>query len=71
MVLNPDKCHVMTLGFQDQNFDFHYKNLVIRNSTEEKILGITMDNKLNSRSHYISICTVANQKLSACCRISN
>ena len=30
MVLNPDKCHFMTLGFQDQNFDFHYKNIVIK-----------------------------------------
>ena len=35
MVLNPDKCHFMTLGFQDQNFDFHYKNVVIKNSAEE------------------------------------
>ena len=30
MVLNPDKCHFMTFGFQDQNFDFHYKNVVIK-----------------------------------------
>ena len=42
MVLNPDKCHFMTLGFQDQNFDFHYKNVFIRNSAEEKILGTTI-----------------------------
>ena len=42
MVLNPDKCHFMTLGFQDQNFDFHYKKVFIRNSVEEKILGTTI-----------------------------
>ena len=36
MVLNPDQCHFMTLGFQDQNFDFHCKNVVIRNSAEKK-----------------------------------
>ena len=47
----------MTLGFQDQNFDFHYKELLIKNSTEEKILGI--------KAHMLNICTVANQMLSA------
>ena len=51
----------MTLGFQDQNFEFHYENLVIKNSTEETILGI--------KAHMLNICTVANQKLSALCRI--
>ena len=30
-----------------------------------------MDNKLNFKSHIINICTVANQKLSAVCRILN
>ena len=30
MVLNPDKCH-----FQDQNFEFHYENVVIKNSVEK------------------------------------
>ena len=67
MVLNPDKCHFMTLGFQDQNFDFHYKNVVTRNSAEKKVLGITIDNKLNFKSHIINICTDVNQKLSALC----
>ena len=45
MVLNPDKCHFMTLDFQDQN-------LVIRKSAEEKILGMIIDNKLNFKSHH-------------------
>ena len=53
------------------NFDFHYKNVVIKNSAEEKILGITIDNKLNFKSHIINIYTVANLKLSALFRISN
>ena len=71
MVLNPDKCHFMALGFQDQNFDFHYQIVFIRNLAEEKIFGITIDNKLNFKSHIENICTVANQKLSAFCRISD
>ena len=63
----------MTLGFQDQNFDFYYKNVLIRNSTGEKVLGITIDYKLNLdlKSHIIHIYTVAKQKLIALCRTSN
>ena len=30
----------MTLDFQDQNFDFHYENVVNKNSAEERILGM-------------------------------
>ena len=36
----------------------------------EKILGITVDNKLNFKSH-INISTVVNKKLNTLCRISN
>ena len=71
MVLNPDKCHFTILCFQDQSFDFHYENVVIRNSAEEKILGITIGNKLNFKAHIINFCTVAYQKLSALCKVSN
>ena len=61
----------MTLGLQDKNFNFHYENIVMRSSAEEKILGITIKNKLNFKSHIINISTVANQKLSALCKILN
>ena len=61
----------LTLGFQDQIFDFYYKNIIIRNSAEKKILRITIDHKLNFKSRIINISTVANQNLSALCRISN
>ena len=71
VVLNPDKCHFMALGFEVQNFDPHYENVAIRNSAEQKILEITIDNKPNFKFHIKSICTVANQKLSAFCKISN
>ena len=37
MVINPKKCDFMTLGFQVQNFDFHYETIVIKSSAEEKI----------------------------------
>ena len=64
MDLNPDKLHFMTLDFHVQNFDVHYENVIIKNSAEEKILGTTIDNKLNFKSHIINICIVPNRKLS-------
>ena len=48
----------MPLALQEQNF--HYKDVVITNSAEEKILGITIDNKVNFLSQIINICTAAN-----------
>ena len=48
----------MKLGFQDQNFDFHYENIVIENSSEEKLFGITREDKLNFECYIINICTV-------------
>ena len=59
MALNHDKYHFMTLCFQDQNLNFHFKNVVVKNSAEEKILEITTDNKLNFICHIINICIVA------------
>ena len=44
-----------------ENFNFHYENVVIKHSAEEKILGITIDNKLNFKSRITIICTIANQ----------
>ena len=70
IVLNPDKCHFLTLGFNKPFPDFSFKNTIIRNVNEEKILGIVIDNNLNFKSHMKKICEKANQKLSALARIS-
>ena len=70
MVWNPSKCHFMKLGFQDQNFDFHYENIVIENSSEEKLFGITREDKLNFECYIINIFTVSNQNLSPICKVT-
>ena len=70
MVLNPDKCHFLTLGFNEPFADFSFKNTIIKNATEEKTLEIVIDNNLNFKSHMKKICENANQKLSALARIS-
>ena len=70
MILNPDKCYFFTLGFQDTQPNFSYDNITIKNVSEEKILGITIDNKLTFKSHLKNICKKANQKLNALARIT-
>ena len=70
VIHNPDKCHFLTLGFNEPFPDFSFKNTIIKNATEEKILEIVIDNNLNFKSHMKKICVKANQKLSALSRIS-
>ena len=50
--------------------NFSYDNIKIKNVSEEKILGITIDNKLTFKSHLKNICKKANQKLNALARIT-
>ena len=71
LVLNADKCHFMTIGPGNNCFDFQVDDTIIKNSQEEKILGVIIDNELNFQSHINSICKKANQKLNALFRISN
>ena len=60
----------LTLGFNEPFPDFFFKNTIIKNATEEKILEIVIDNNFNFKSHMRKICEKANQKLSALVRIS-
>jgi len=71
MILNPDKCSYLVLGNKKQVIQsLHFENFILPNVSEEKILGITFDNKLRFDSHIKVICKKANQKLSALSRIS-
>ena len=43
MVLNPDKCSFMVFGINDElQTDLVSNNVIIKNSEEEKVLGITI-----------------------------
>ena len=53
MVLNPDKCHFMTLGFTNPLPDVSYKDVIIKNTTQERVLGITIDSKLNFKKAHL------------------
>ena len=71
MVFNPDKCHFLTLGFYKAFPDFSFKNTIIKNITEEKILETAIKNNLNFKSHITKICTKANQRLCALAKFQN
>ena len=49
MTLNAGKCHFMCLGWDAANETFIVKNLVMTNSKNQKIVGVTTDNKLNCK----------------------
>ena len=64
-VLNPDKCHFMTLGIKNDLPDFTYNNSIIKNCASEKLLGVIIDNKLDFKEHLTKVCKNANLKLNA------
>ena len=69
-ILNPDEYYFLTLGFQDAQPNFSYDKITVKNVSEEKILGITTDNKLSFKSHLKNNCKKATQKLNALVRIT-
>ena len=69
VVLNVDKCHFMSLGKNTENENFIFNNLIFSNSNEERILGITNDNKLTFKSHIKILCRKAIQKTGALSRL--
>ena len=71
MALNAGKCHFMCLGKDTRNETFIFKGLVMKNSKEQKIIRVTIDNKLTFKSHVKNLCKKASQKIGALSRLSN
>ena len=69
MVVNPDKFQIMFLGCNDLKVSLDIDTFNITSTDTVKLLGITLDNKLNFNSHIEGICKKANQKISALFRI--
>ena len=46
MVFNPDKCSLMLISIDDES-GLIYGNKTLRKSTQDKILGVTIDNRLD------------------------
>ena len=70
MVLNPDKCSFMLLGVDDElQTNLACGNETLKNSKQEKVLGVTIDNKLNFKTHLSNITKYAKFKFNALTRV--
>ena len=64
MVSNPGKCHFMLFGVKEnEQFDLMCNDVTLKRSSHEKVLSVTIDNKLSFDEHIINICKRANKKL--------
>ena len=71
MKLNTDKCHLLMLGKgSNGTVTVNIGNSTIENSGEEKLLGVTIDNKLTFEAHITKLCKKAGNKLFALSRMS-
>ena len=61
----------MSIGRNTENGKFEFDNLLLENSKEEVVLGVTIGNKLTFDSHIKNICRKASQKLGALLRITS
>ena len=61
----------MCLGKNTENETYFFNNTEMKNRGEEKILGITIDNKLKFKSHVKNLCKKASQKIWALSRLAN
>jgi len=70
MVANPSKFQVMFLGNKHNEIEsFSVNGVDLKPSANVKLLGVTIDRKLNFRSHIDSLCASASQKVNALFRI--
>ena len=61
---NPDKCSFMLLGVDDSlQTSLICGDEILKNTKQEKMLGVTLDNKLNFGTHLFIIIKNTNKKL--------
>ena len=72
MKLHEDKCHLLTFGnISDDSVSVRIGSSIITNSTEEKLLGVTLDSKLTFEQHVSNLCQKVSNKLYALSRIAH
>ena len=64
---NPDKCHL--LFSKNDDFEANINENRISDTTFEKLLGVTCDNRLNFNHHISKICKTASNKIHALARL--
>ena len=71
MVLNSGRCHFMCLGQSTVNETFVYDKIEMKNSKEEIILGVIIDNKLRFKKHVKKLCKNVSPQIWALSRLIN
>ena len=69
MLINVTLCALLSKDTENETFIFN--NFIFNNSNEEKIPGITIDNKLTFKCHIKILCRKAAQKMGAWSRLLN
>ena len=65
---NPDKCHLLTSALASIGIKMKYNETL--NSEIKKLLGVTIDNKLNFNNHSQKVLKKAKQKVHVLARIT-
>ena len=68
--MNPDKCKLLITKC-DRDISIILNNEIIECSESVKLLGVTIDNKLNFTEHITKLCKKVSSKLHALARVSN
>ena len=71
MKSNEDKCHLMIFGDKSNDISLNIGSVRIKESKEEKLLGVILDKTLCFKQQVKSICKKAGQKLHTLSRISH
>ena len=66
---NPDKCHLLVTRSTDVTAKIG--KFDVKNSREEKLLGVKIDTKPSFENHVSSLCKKTSQKLHALARVVN
>ena len=69
MKAKADKCHLLVT--RDTDVTVKIGKWDVKNSREEKLLGIKIDTKLSYKNHVSSLCRKTSQKLHALARLVN
>ena len=70
MKLNRDKCHFLIAANTHEHLWVKVGDTLIWESSEEKLLGVTIDKNLNFNTHVSIMCKKASQKVSALARVA-
>ena len=63
--MNEDKSHLLVFGNKDNKGTVNISGSFIKESYQEKLLGVTLDKTLNFKTHVTNLCKKASKKLHA------